>query len=149
MKQFKTLNPMRKRFDSLHCNAIILSFVGRRHEICQLYQVLNHESRAYIFDVQGHPGFLVGYEKSIKGWVEKQGHEFEEIVRWLLKLENMEFEKKLKSDHKAVYKQALRGTGRFDEWEPFVKTLRDNPHEYTYYIKGYLLPMIERKRRSG
>ena len=51
LKKFTGLNLMRKKIDSNHCNAVILSFVGRRHEICQLYQVLNHESRAYIFDV--------------------------------------------------------------------------------------------------
>ena len=34
LKQFKTPNPMQKIFDSLHCNAIVLSFLGKRHEIC-------------------------------------------------------------------------------------------------------------------
>ena len=36
-----------------------------------------------------------------------------------------------------------------DEWQTFVMSLRDNPEEYTEYIRGYLLPMIEKKRRNG
>ena len=55
----------------------------------------------------------------------------------------------MKADYKTLYRQALRGTGRIDEWEPFVKSLRDSPYEYTYYIKSYLLPMIVKKRRNG
>ena len=45
--------------------------------------------------------------------------------------------------------QALSGTGRLDELESLVKSLRDSPYEYTYYIKGYLLPMIDKKRKNG
>ena len=36
-----------------------------------------------------------------------------------------------------------------DEWQTFVMSLRDNPEEYTEYIRGCLLPMIEKKRRNG
>ena len=48
-----------------------------------------------------------------------------------------------------MYKQALKGTGRMDEWKQFLLSLRDNPWEYKEYITGYLLPMIEKKRRNG
>ena len=88
---------MRKKIDSNHCNAVILSYVGRRHEICQLYQVLNHDARTYIFDVRGHPGFLVGYEKSIKAWVERKNGGQDGFIGRLLKEENTVFEESLKT----------------------------------------------------
>ena len=52
------INPFRKTIHSFNIIAIILSFTGRRSDVCNLLQLLNHESRAYIVQQNGLSGFL-------------------------------------------------------------------------------------------
>ena len=49
-----------------------------------------------------------------------------------------------------MYKQALKDLGKLDEWgrEPYYKTLRDSPYEYTYFVEHCLLPSLEEKRNN-
>ena len=41
--------------------AVMLSYVGRRDEVCQMLQVLSHTSRAYCIQNAGLKAYLVGY----------------------------------------------------------------------------------------
>ena len=62
-------HPFQKQFPSFNVTAIILSFVDRRTHICQMLQVLNHQSRMYIVSQNSLAGFLQVYHNNVIGWL--------------------------------------------------------------------------------
>ena len=56
MRHGQAFNPV---IQSNHATALILSYVDFKDEVCSLLQSINHQSRAFIVNSNGLPGFLL------------------------------------------------------------------------------------------
>ena len=83
------------KLPSKNITAIILSYSGRRDEVCQLLQKLNHAARAYCIQQNGLKGFLVGYPSYFK-------HLSPEARTYIVKIEKDRFCGKLLQGRKRL-----------------------------------------------
>ena len=142
------MNPFLHRMGGFYATALMLSYLGTRHEVCQILQKLCHASRAYIVEQESLPGFLV-HRPSALGWFIhlKNTGSFEDkltaykignpeiFLKTLIGMENNEArEVHLKENHPTLFIQALKETERDGELSEFCKGLRDDYKLYTYYI---------------
>ena len=59
--QLRGRQPFDNVLPSTIITAIIFSFFGRKADVCQMLQILNHRGRSYCVAQEGMPGFLVDY----------------------------------------------------------------------------------------
>ena len=150
-------------FQSRHVIANVLTFYGYRHESMQLMQVLSHGARAYIWNADCLQGFLKQFEVlHFLKQAEKQG-ELEVVTKWQVidlkdieeELEGGNFKQQMK--HLNVYYpclflftlQKLKKKELIEKYMTRCQALQGDCKKYSYYVHGYFLIFLQRKREAG
>jgi len=153
--------PFTATLGGLHATAVMTSFYGHRHEVCHLFQRLNHTTRAYVIEQKGMPGFVLYHPPSILEWLKDlrtdgmldkklqqlKVDDSDAFLNTLSDLDSNEAQEAfLKEKYLILFIQSLQAMHRDDDLMEFCKGLRNDYEHYTYYIEYYLKPWFESLR---
>ena len=158
-KEFLSCTPF-DDIKSRNATATILSFLGYRHEIIPQMQRISHRSRAYIWNSDGLPGFLICdisliLQSAKKGGVlaaasKYQNIDYESLSSKLCKPKNYREKAKLKilkHTYPCLYVIVLEKLNKFQEKQRFMEEsesfMSELPENYSRYVHGCFLPWLQ------
>ena len=136
---------------------IILGFVGFRHEVLPITQILSHATRAYIVNADGLTAFILKFDiisvikaANHKGQLDEQ-KKWQVIETWKLEAKfqglNSSVDKMnyLSQFYPCLYIFLLRRLNQTDKIEQYMKqceSYEEDHEKYYIYIQGYFVPWI-------
>ena len=133
---------------------MILSFLGYRHEVMQLMQILSHGTRAFIVNANVLPGFLV-VRDLVEFLKDKDSKKLLQYTKIWQDFDLIEVGEKLGGFSKeqkkitfrrlypALYLYTLKYHNKEKEYKKFIsqcKTYEKDPKNYYLYVHGFFIP---------
>ena len=161
-KELKKLLPF--GIEARLATATVLGFVGYDYEVTALVQTLSHGTRAYMVNADFLSGFLKGYELEMlllglaeAGHYEKgstlQNFKIVTVVENLMqqssKAKKLDYLSQVYPNLYVDVLEIFRQYDKIDEYMAKCKEYEDDPCNYSYYVHGYLLTLLDQKLKAG